>query len=123
MRFPEIREYDRPRYAYSGFLWPRINRRQGKKLEVVALVEPRTFEGFDGEAGAPGQCQGINGQLHHGMLLFSRLWFVIQEREEAGAELQEVDVAGDGVVPEGAGELILSRNLRTFFLTMMCIKV
>jgi hypothetical protein len=38
--------------------------------------------------------------LHHGMLLFSRLWFVIQDREEAGAELQEVDVAGDGVLAE-----------------------
>jgi hypothetical protein len=109
MRFPEIREYDRPRYAYSRFLWPRINRRQGKKLEVVALVEPRTFEGFVGEADAP-------GQLHHGILLFSRLWFVIQDREEAGAELQEVDVAGDGVVPEGAGELILMSEPQNVFL-------
>ena len=41
------------------------------------------------------------------MLLFSRDWFVSQDMEEAGAELQEIDVAGDRVVPEGAGELIL----------------
>jgi hypothetical protein len=50
MRFPKIREYDHPRYAYSGFLWPRINRRQGKKLEVAALVESRTFACIDEEA-------------------------------------------------------------------------
>jgi hypothetical protein len=54
--------------------------------------------------------------LHHGILLFSRLWFVIQDREEAGAELQEVDVAGDGVVPEGAGELILMSEPQNVFL-------
>ena len=50
------------------------------------------------------------------MLLFSRLWFVIQDREEAGAELQEVDVASDGVVPEGAGELILMSEPQNVFL-------
>ena len=50
------------------------------------------------------------------MLLFSRLWFVIQDRKEAGAELQEVDVASDGVVPEGGGELILMSEPQSVFL-------
>jgi hypothetical protein len=50
------------------------------------------------------------------MLLFSRVLFVIQDIEEAGAELQKVDVAGDGVVPEGAGELILISEPQNVFL-------
>jgi hypothetical protein len=34
----------------------------------------------------------------------------------AGAELQKVDVAGDGVVPERAGELILISEPQNVFL-------
>ena len=91
------RSTSHPGMCARGGLWPRIDAGQGIELEVVALVEPRTLEGFDRQTGAPGQGEGVDGELGHGVLLFSGVGFVIQDMEEAGAELQEVDVAGDGV--------------------------
>src|SRR5215216_6257419 len=83
---------------------PGIDRRQGKKLVVVLFIKPRALEGFDRQAGAAGQGQGIDGQLGDSVLLLPGLGLVIEDMKEARAQLQEVDVAGDGVIPEREGK-------------------
>jgi hypothetical protein len=78
-----------------------IDRGQGKKLEVVALIEPRALEGFDRQPRAPGQGHGIDGQLGDGALLFGRVSLVIEDVQIPCAQLQEVDVTRNGMRAKG----------------------
>jgi hypothetical protein len=77
-------------------LWPRIDRRQWEKFDIIALVEPCTFENLDRQARATGQGQGIDGQLRHRMLLLPCFEFVVVDMEKAVVQLQKVNVAGGG---------------------------
>jgi len=61
------------------FICPWVDRGQGEKLEIVALVKVGAFEGLDRNAGPSRERHGVEGELRHGVRLFGRVGLVIQD--------------------------------------------
>jgi hypothetical protein len=83
-------------------LW--INARQGIAREIIPRIEPGACEGFHrwARASAEGHC--IDGELRDGRLFFGRLGFAVGGVKKSGAQLQEVNVAGDRVFADSRAE-------------------
>jgi hypothetical protein len=60
---------------------------------------PYALENLHRQPRTPGQGHRIDGQLSHGMLVFSRIGLVVEHVEEGCAQLEEVNVAGSGFAP------------------------
>jgi hypothetical protein len=76
----------------------------GEKLEIVTLVKVRALKGLHRDPGAPRERHGVDGELRHGVRLLGRVGLVVQDVKISGAELHNVDVAGDGLLTEGEGK-------------------
>ena len=71
--------------------------RAREEFAVLLLVEPRAFDVEQTKPGEPGECQGIDGELRE-RAVGAGVWFVVEDMHRAIADLQKVDMAGDGLV-------------------------
>lgn len=84
-------------HIMSPLFVPFMDHMQGEELIVVVFIEPGAGEVIQAQAGAPGERQRVNHKLGDGSLPHG-LGLVVKDVDRAVADLQEVDVAGQGCV-------------------------
>lgn len=84
----------------------RIDSGKWEEFKIVLFVKPGTFEGFDRDTGPLGEGQGVYGELGDDMLFFACLGLVVKDMEKATAELHEVNVSGEGLLPKRKREAL-----------------
>lgn len=73
------------------------NHLQGIEFIIIFVVKPGAFEIIKSKAGKAAERQSIDGELLNRPFFFSP-WFVVQDVDLAVSDLDDVYVAGDGVI-------------------------
>ena len=71
--------------------------RARKEFAVLVLVEPGAFDVEEAKPGEPGEREGIDGELRE-RAVGAGVGLVVEDMHRAVADLQKIDMAGDGLV-------------------------